>query len=147
MSKSKWYVAELIVEIRVEDDVRNIVHRNLALVEANSADNAYERTTALGRDSDVQYKNPAGRNVRIQFRGISKLAALNDELEHGAELLYEEHIDVPEQLVEQLVTPKDQLTVFRDVAPSSGPDYSSAEILEEALDLLEQDNHSPGAAS
>jgi hypothetical protein len=129
---AKWYIAELVEEVTVEGDPRNVVHKNFLLIRAGSPEDAYQKATALGRESEASYANPEGKLVRVRFRGLSELNVIHDELEHGAELFYEERIGVPNDEIEKWILPKDQLTVFRPMGPAKTPDYSSQEILDEA---------------
>src|SRR5437016_5780891 len=93
---AEWYVAEIVEEINVERDVRNVVHRNLLLINAHSPDEAYNRAIDLGRESESEYENPAGQQVVIKFRGLGALSVVHDQLEHGAELRYIEDTSVSE---------------------------------------------------
>ena len=43
---AKWYLAELVEEITISGDPRNVVHTNLVLVRADSAAEAYEKSLA-----------------------------------------------------------------------------------------------------
>ena len=133
---ARWFVAELVMEIAVESDARNVLHKNLMLIGAPSADEAYDRATRLGLSSEVQYENPTGKTVRISFRGIRRLDVIHDPLEHGAELLYEEQVQVPENDIRKLIPPKESLAAFRPITLSSGPDYSSREVLDEAAQTI-----------
>lgn len=116
---AKWYVAEMVEEITIRDDPRNVVHTNLVLIRADSPEDAYNKATALGREHEISYSNPSGKLVSIKFRGLSELSVIHDELAHGAELLYEERMDVPNDEIEKLVPPKGQLSVFRPIGPAS----------------------------
>ncbi len=129
---AKWYVAELIEEITVEGDERNVVHKNLILVRADSPEQAYDRACELGKQSETAFDNPEGAKVSIRFRGIAYLNVVHDELEHGAELLFAQVVGVPETEILKLVVPRDRLTVFRPVESLESPDYSCKEIVEEA---------------
>jgi Domain of unknown function (DUF4288) len=133
---ARWFVAEIVLEITVQDDSRNIVHKNLVLVKAGSAQEAYEKAQTLGQENEVSFQNPSGKRVDIRFLGLGKLTAVNDRLEDGAELSYEEYIGVSDERIKEWILPKHLLTVFRDVTPSPGPDYSSAEVLEQASRIL-----------
>lgn len=133
---ARWYIAEIVEEIRVEDDSRNVVHKNLILIKADSPEEAYDRALSLGRESETSYENPDGKQVHIAFRGLSELNVIHDELDHGTEILYEEKIGVPEEQLERWILPKAKLGAFRDIAPSSGPNYSSKEIMDDIADLL-----------
>ena len=130
----RWYLAELVLEITVEGDKRNVVHQNLTLVRASSANDAFAQANQLGIGSETQFENPAGNAVRIAFRGISRLNVVYDKLEHGAELRYDEEIGVPEDDIRQMIPPKESLSIFRKIEPSAGPDYSSKDILDEVAE-------------
>jgi Domain of unknown function (DUF4288) len=93
---AEWYVAEIVEEITVEGDPRNVVHKNLILICAHSTEEAYGRTIEFGKKSESTYQNPAGKNVAIKFHGIHKLSVVSDDLQHGAELRNTEEIAVPE---------------------------------------------------
>jgi hypothetical protein len=58
---AKWYLAELVEEITVEDEPRNVVHTNVILVRADSPQEAYDRSLGLGKQSETSYENLAGR--------------------------------------------------------------------------------------
>ena len=130
---ARWYVAEIVVEIQVEGDARNIVHRNLILVNATSPEDAYQRAMDLGRQSEDTYKNPESRTVVSRFRGLGQLDVVHDRLEHGAELRFFEDVSVPGEQIERWLKSKEQLNVFREIDPSKGPDYSCKEVVEQAL--------------
>ncbi len=129
----EWFVAEIVIEIRVEGDTRNVVHNNFTLVKANSPETAYEKALALGRAQENDYLNPAGKKVRFRFRGLRDLHCIDDPLEHGGEVLFEEKIAVPEEEIEKMLTPKEKLGVFQPWAPprrGSKPDYAAKDIIE-----------------
>ncbi len=131
-SEAKWYVAELVQQIAVEDDPRNVVHRNLVLIRADSPEEAYEKAVSLGQEGEIAYENPGGKQVRITFRGLSDLNVVHDELDHGAELVYEERVGMTDEEIEKWILPREQLNVFRPTERASSPDYSSKEIMGEA---------------
>ena len=133
---AEWYVAEIVEEITVEGDPRNVVHRNLVLIQARSPEEAYDRTIEAGKQGEGTYRNPSGKHVAIKFRGICELSVVHDDLEHGAELRYSEEISVPEDKIVELVKAREQMSVFQEIEPSGGPDYSSKEVVEEAYELM-----------
>jgi hypothetical protein len=130
---SKWYLAEIVINIVVDGDMRNVVHKNLMLVQARSATECYEKALIMGQEHVTSYLNPGGKQVRIEFVGLSRLNAIYDRLEDGAELIYEEYVGVSKERILQMVAPKEQLSVFSRSKVLSGPDYRSAEVLAEAL--------------
>jgi hypothetical protein len=48
-NNAEWYLAELVQELVVADDPRNVIWRNLTLIHASSPDDAYEKALGLGR--------------------------------------------------------------------------------------------------
>ncbi len=85
---AELYFAELVQELTVEWDPRNVVWRNLTLVHAHSPDEAYDKALRLGQAGDTDYLNPSGKQVAIRFQGISSLDVIHDALEDGAELTF-----------------------------------------------------------
>jgi hypothetical protein len=128
---AKWYLAWLVQEITVADDPRNIVHTNLMLVRADSADEAYQRALELGKQSEMTYENPDGKSVVCAFRGIRDMNVIHDEIEHGAELNYEEKVGVTKDEIERMLTPRERLTIFRPDDNSPKPNNIAKDIAEE----------------
>jgi Domain of unknown function (DUF4288) len=128
---AKWYLAEIVQELTVADDPRNVVWRNLTLVHANSTDDAYERALYLGRSGDTEYLNPAGKLVTIRFRGLSFLDVIHEPLEHGAELMFQSNVGVAPDDLQNLLLSKEELHLFRSNRRLDGPDVASGEVLQE----------------
>jgi hypothetical protein len=120
---AKWFLAEIIEEIKVEDEPQNVVHINTVLVGATTAEEAYSRAMELGRESQHSYENTEGKLVTVTFRGLHDLNVIHDELEHGAELIYEQNIGVDENEIKKMVSAKEQLGVFRPRKPTLTPNY------------------------
>jgi hypothetical protein len=134
---ARWYIAEIVERFRVQGDPRAVVHVNLCLIEARQPAIAYRKALALGKAAETTYLNPQGRKVSVEFLGLRELNVVHDRLEHGAELLYHEYVGLTATAARKLVTTRKDLAVFRPLEPSSGPDYSSAEVLEAALKLID----------
>ena len=111
---ARWYLADLVLELTVEGDPRNLVHVNIRLIEADSPERAYEKAIALGRDCEQVYTNTAGREVRVTFRGLRELNVIHDELKDGAELTFEESTAAPEAQLAAWLRPRGMLAVFRE---------------------------------
>src|SRR5579859_1907808 len=122
---AKWYLAEIVEEITVEGDPRNVVHTNLVLVRADSPEEAYEKSIELGTAAETSYENPHGKSVTIRFRGLHDLNVIYDELEHGAELNFQQNKEWDESAIQKWLTPKEKLGIFRPIIPPTGPDYAS----------------------
>ena len=133
-----WYLAELIIEIFVSCSPKNVVHRNLTLIRAYSADEAYDRAITIGHQSETSYENPKGQCVEILFRGVSKLEEMYEDPEDGAELRFDETVGVSQNEIQQWIPSKDQLQAFRSPKPGREyePDYRSKEVMDMAVAQL-----------
>ena len=128
---AKWYLADIVLEITVEGDPRNVVHTNLVLIRADSPDDAYEKAIELGTAHEASWENIDGKHVTYRFRGLRDLnVIISSKLEHGVELSYHENVGMDEAALQKWVTPKDELGVFSPIDPSTGPDYRSSDIVE-----------------
>ncbi|MGC2417060.1 MAG: DUF4288 domain-containing protein [Candidatus Acidiferrales bacterium] len=138
MADFQWYLAELIMEITVSGAARNVVHRNLTLVRARSADEAHEKAVGFGYKAETTYDNPAGQQVLIAFRGLGSLEEMYEPLEDGAELTFEEFVSVPREEIESWIPPKEKLSAFGPPKPGRehDPDYRSAELMRKAVEQL-----------
>lgn len=132
---AEWYLAEIVQELTVEDDPRNVVWRNLTLVHASSPEDAYTRAMSLGNSGDTEYLNPAGKRVTVQFRGLSYLDVIHDALEHGAELMFHSNVGVSPDDLQKVLRSKEELQLFLPIEPAEGPNFVSGEIVQ----MLEDD--------
>src|SRR5262249_20055632 len=126
----RWYVADVVLEHRIDGDPENVVHVNTHLVEAGSPDEAYEKALALGRAREHEYENTDGRAVRVGFRGLRELNVVHEPLEDGAEIMYTEDVGVPEDRLRGWITPKEQLGVFAPIEPKRGPNYMPESVMQ-----------------
>ncbi|HTU21548.1 MAG TPA: DUF4288 domain-containing protein [Gemmataceae bacterium] len=114
-SDAHWYLADIVLEHRIEGDSRNVVHVNTHLIDAASPELAYEKALALGHAAELEYLNTEGKQVHIIFRCLRQLNIIPEELEDGAELMYEEMVGIPEEELQQWVRPKETLGVFAPI--------------------------------
>ncbi len=139
--RARWYLAEIVTETRMAGEHENVVHNNLILIRASSSEEAYEKTMAHGREMEDTYQSPEGVTVTILFRGLSDLNVIQDELEDGAEIAYEEMLDMSEEDILEMLQPKDELGVFQPDEPDTEErSYTSKDIVDEALRII---NHKP----
>jgi|ERR1035438_5285012 len=125
------------MKITVADDSRNVVHQNLVLIRADSAEEAYEKAIQSGKKEEISYDNPAGKAVHFHFEGVSDLIDIIDELEDGVELDFHYTVAMPDEKIRSLVPPRDRLRAFLPPRRAEGPDYTSAEIMAEVARMME----------
>jgi hypothetical protein len=133
---AKWYLADIIEEFRVAGERDNLIHKNTVLVRADSPEEAYDRAIKLGKAGEISYENSDGKLVTCTFRGLQNLQVIYEELEHGAELMYEQWVGLSEEEVARLVRTKQRLNVFLPMSPAAGPNIAARDIVEEAMTLL-----------
>lgn len=126
-ANAEWYLAELVQELTVQEDSRNVVWRNLILIHAHSPDEAL----SLGRAGDTEYLNPSGKQVTVRFQGIASMDVIHDALEDGAELTFHSETNVAPERLRKLLHSKEELELFRPNKPLEGPDVASGEIVKE----------------
>ena len=128
--KMKWFVADLVMEIKVNGDARNVVHVNTVLIHAEDIEHAYRRSVELGRSQAWKpYSNPAGRKVSTRFVGLGFLGDVSGPLEHGVELVYAEHIGVGKAKLARMVRSKEDLLMPPEKRKHRNmPDYANGEV-------------------
>ena len=109
----------MVVEFTFEGEVGNLVHYNLTLVRADSAEEAYSKSLRLGAEIESTYTNSEGKLVTVRFRGLRNLYVISDDLEDGAELLYQEQTNVSEEQLLSTIKNKEALCVFEPWVPPS----------------------------
>lgn len=134
----KWFLAELVEEIKLADENATVVHKNLTLIGASSADEAYEKSMKLGQSHEDSYPNPEGQLVTIRFAGLADLQPIYEELEDGAEISFTEILNVDQAEIKNWVKEKKALQLFQPIRPSPAFDYSSREIVKEASSIIEE---------
>ncbi|MEN9616866.1 MAG: hypothetical protein RL022_2288, partial [Chloroflexota bacterium] len=78
--EAKWYLADVIVEMRIEGEPRSLIHINTLLVRADSPEEAHQKAWALGQQEEHSYENTDGRRVTWVFRGLGEMNVIHDEL-------------------------------------------------------------------
>lgn len=82
---ARWWLADCVIAITLEGKKRVVRQIDRLLVNAVSAESAYEEALELGRASSLDYRNEAGMRVRVRFLGLANVIVLHDGVEHGTE--------------------------------------------------------------
>jgi hypothetical protein len=123
--------------MKVAGEHENVVHNNLILIRASSAEEAYEKAMARGHEMEETYQSSEGEIITTFFRGLSDLNIIQGELEDGAEIAYEEMLDMGEEDIKEMLQLKDDLGVFQpEEIDMDGPSYTSKDIVDEALRII-----------
>ena len=108
-----WYLADLVVEVRVEGKERSVVHFELHALRAKDALEAYDKALRVGRTKTKQYLRKDGNLISFIFRGLNDLVAMDEEFADGARLLFRYQPEMSEDDIQNTVTPKDYLRALQ----------------------------------
>ncbi|MBM3783040.1 MAG: DUF4288 domain-containing protein [Acidobacteria bacterium] len=116
-----WYLAELVTEVKVEDELSSAVHFDLHAVLADSALDAYNKALVIGRDKNKKYlRQEDGKFLQFVFRGLNDLVAMDEEFADGARLLFRAQPSMSEEEIQNVVTPREYLRAMQAEGFSGG---------------------------
>ena len=123
-----WWVASYLERLEwSHEDRRNPKRRCLAwentvLVQAPTRQSAWKKTIALGRlSSGTAVHDDKGRKGVWRFEGLTELLPVYEQLEDGAEILWQEHRGRTVASIRAMVRTRMQLNSFddRNLRPAS----------------------------
>jgi len=109
---AKWYLADIVQEIRVSTRKRQSVWINTVLIRADSPEEAYKKAHEIGRAGDLSYLNVYKEKVQLRFRGLKELSVIDEELAHGSELFFRSKTRMTAKGIGRLICDKQKLSVF-----------------------------------
>jgi hypothetical protein len=112
-----WYVASYIIRFIELDEPGNDdpesrfdAWENTIILRAFNFDDAYSRVLELAALETNPYKGgPEGIDVKWEFVGVTELLPIHEELEDGAEIMYQEHDQKKLADLRAMVKEKDEL--------------------------------------
>jgi uncharacterized protein DUF4288 len=69
----RWYIAELVEELILGGNVRNVIHRKTRVIFADTHDDAYEKALSLSTEHEITYLNQKHESSQTRFWGLSEL--------------------------------------------------------------------------
>ena len=112
-NKMEWFLADLIQQFTFANGDGPLVWVNTVLIKASGLEEAYEKALKRGDRYDSTFVNTDGIEVKVTFRGLRNLFLIYEELEDGAELIYEEFDEISEDEIAAMISPKEQLAAFQ----------------------------------
>ena len=125
-----WFLAELVVEMRIDKELLNVVHVNSHLIRAKSDIEAAQKAKAIGKEYSYSYKNTDGKKVKVHFRGIRSLFELLDGVKDGAEILWEEHVGMKEEKIKSWLNHSSK----KEKINKSIPNYMPEDVMKKLED-------------
>jgi hypothetical protein len=111
-----WYLSYEILYFELEKPLaqeKYQVWENLILIRAASPEEAYEKAMKHGFDSEDNVKID-GQKGRCKFKGLKDLVRIYDDLEDGAELVWQEY-ELEKNQLEIAVKTKQDLHAFKSL--------------------------------
>lgn len=116
-----WWIASYLERFEFDDEDRTNAKRrctaweNTIILKAKDRDAAYRKAEKRGRLADGnEFSTPNGRKGVLRYEGLTGLLPIYEELEDGAEILWNEHRNRSVRKVKSLVKQKHELAVFDD---------------------------------
>jgi hypothetical protein len=76
---ARWFIAELIEELILSGNVRNVVHRKTRVIFADSHEDAYEKALALSTEHETSYLNQKHDSGQTRYWSFHELNLISDE--------------------------------------------------------------------
>jgi hypothetical protein len=102
----EWFLADIVEELKVGDAEGSTVWINTHLIKATSPEEAYEKALSVGKLCEQVWTNKDGEQVISRFRGLRDLLLIYENLEDGAEIMWEQQEDVSEQDIQEMIRPR-----------------------------------------
>ncbi len=115
-----WWVASYIERFEPENETSESLNRrclaweNTIIIKARNREEAFRKAEKVGKLGDGLKTKINGRTGVWRYEGLTSLLAIYEDLEDGAEILWNEHKNVSVKKVESWVKSKDQLETFND---------------------------------
>ena len=82
---ARWYIAELVEELILDANVRNVIHRKTRVIFADSAEDAYEKALSLSSEHETTYLNQTHKSAQTRYWSLNELNLLQEEQAHAAQ--------------------------------------------------------------
>ena len=117
-----WWLASYIERFEYEgENLDNLNRRctaweNTIIIKAKNREQAFRKAEKIGRlgESNGAYTNTDGLTLRLVYEGLSSLLPIYEDLEDGAEIIWEEHQNRTVKKIQSLVKSKSELESFDD---------------------------------
>lgn len=76
---ARWYIAELVEELILDGNVRNVIHRKTRVIFADSEEDAYEKAISLSQEHEVTYLNQTHKSAQTRYWSLNELNLLEEK--------------------------------------------------------------------
>lgn len=78
---ARWYIAELVEELILDGNIRNVIHRKTRVIFADCQEDAYEKALSLSQEHEPTYLNQTLDGAQTRYWGLTELNLLQPEAE------------------------------------------------------------------
>jgi len=75
----RWYIAELVEELILDGNVKNVIHRKTRVIFADSHEDAYEKALSLSQEHEPTYLNQTYNVPQIRYWSLNELNLVQEE--------------------------------------------------------------------
>ncbi len=83
---ARWYIAELVEELILDGNIRNVIHRKTRVIFADCQEDAYQKALSLSQEHEPTYLNQTLKGAQTRYWGLNELNLLQDETEIPSQL-------------------------------------------------------------
>lgn len=76
---ARWYIAELVEELILDGNVKNVIHRKTRVIFADSHEDAYEKALSLSQEHEPTYLNQTYSVPQVRYWGLNELNLVQEE--------------------------------------------------------------------
>lgn len=113
MSSRAWYLAEIVEAFENTSTKERWAYVNMILISADNPESAYRKSVKMGEMSNDSYVNNNEERVIVNFAGLRNIYKIHEDLEDGAEILYELHEGMTDEGIKILTKKKEELSIFK----------------------------------
>jgi hypothetical protein len=83
---ARWYIAELVEELILDGNIRNVIHRKTRVIFADCHEDAYQKALSLSQEHEPTYLNQTLKGAQTRYWGLNELNLLQNETEIPSQL-------------------------------------------------------------
>lgn len=76
---ARWFIAELVEELILDGNVKNVIHRKTRVIFADSHEDAYEKALSLSQEHEPTYLNQTYNVPQVRYWGLNELSLVQEE--------------------------------------------------------------------
>ena len=117
---ARWYIAELVEELILDGNIRNVIHRKTRVIFADCQEDAYEKALAMITEHEIGYINEHHKAIRTRFWGLRELSLSNEDMDRAG-MLPESRMGTARRRNSTGLSPEQQFALLLSLKPGALP--------------------------